>query len=414
MSKDLRHFVRVWLTVSVLFVAIAFVFDALIDPYLVLDTPRIPYINARKPSVASEEKLMKAYDVTRERPNTLLLGSSSVDLGLDARSSAWPTTDRPVYNLGLGDGSPYVAYRFLQHVMSNHPPSLVVMGLELEYFLAASGNRRLESETELRLNIASDGTPNRNRPWRRVHDIAEATLSLDALTDSADTLIANILGRPSDLVAGNLVSTEPLRFVNSLPLVATTDLADSKRYRSRPIDPLVMQDLLGIISLCEEHGTKLILFISPSRADELEILDLAGLWREFEDWKRNLVQLTATYGRAAAGQEIPLWDFSGYDMYSAEPLPDEGVFLRWFEDSWHYRYVLGDLIIRRVLGVDRGSWGVQLTPQNIEAHLEDIRQQQRLYRSHQPEDARRVRDFYESMAAVRKRALEDVTRNGSL
>src|SRR4030088_1979445 len=107
MDNQARHFLRTWLLACMVLAALVVVFDTAMNPYLLFGAPRIAGFNARKPAVDTRERLMKAYDVLRAGPNTLLLGSSRVDLGLDAQDPAWPVQDRPVYNLGIVNGGPY-------------------------------------------------------------------------------------------------------------------------------------------------------------------------------------------------------------------------------------------------------------------------------------------------------------------
>jgi hypothetical protein len=411
METELRRFVRIWVAVSIVLLAAGALFDIVIDPYLVFGMPRIQTFNARKPAVDTQERLMKAYDVLRAKPNTLMLGSSRIDLGLDAKHPAWSPGDRPVYNLGFAAGSPYIAYRYLQHAMANHTPSLVVMGLEFEYFLAYPEDLGWRPESESRLAVTRDGAANSNRAWQRAQDIIEATLSLKALTDSMDTLAANFSGRSSDMVAGNWDWEFFRRItagVGSLPLLAHVDLYDSSWYQGKRRDPLVMKDLQAIIDLCASRRIRLILFISPSHADELEIMDLAGSWQEFESWKREVLQMTTQRPANDPYKRVPLWDFSGYDAYSTESAPVDGETLHWFWEPAHYTRALGDVIVRRILGAGGGDWGELLSPENIGAHLATIRRQQRLYRDQHAADARRVRDFYDSVADMRKRALAKI------
>ena len=91
---------------------------------------------------------------------------------------------------------------------------------------------------------------------------------------------------------------------------------------------------------------------------------------------------------------IELWDFYGYDAYSTEPVPAGGRALRWFIDPDHYTHVLGDIVLRRIFEGTDGSFGVRLTPENIEDHLKQVRGTQASYRTTQHADAERVRDIH--------------------
>src|SRR3981081_1181722 len=104
MDNQSKRFLRFWTLACIVLVAVVVAFDAAINPYLLFGVPRIAGFNARKPAVDTRERLMKAYDVLRAAPNTLLLGSSRVDLGLDAQDPAWQARGRPRSTLVLPNG----------------------------------------------------------------------------------------------------------------------------------------------------------------------------------------------------------------------------------------------------------------------------------------------------------------------
>lgn len=391
------RFLGTWLLTCLVFVMLATVFSAVVDPYSLLAIPRIDGFNARKPAVHTQIRLMKAYDVLRAAPAAVVLGSSRVEIGVDTRNSQPLLNSRPVYNLGLGGAGPYVAYRYLQHVSSRRSPDLVMLGLDFEYFLKLAeveGTAEPE-EFEAYLAITRHGKGNADRRWRH-------TVSLDALSDSAVTLITNIRDAPAwDLaVAGNhdfefvrnyFARTGSSQYFRWIDIVALRYYIDTKLRR----DPLVMKDVEAILTLCESQGTSVVLFINPLHADMLEMFDLAGLWPAFEDWKRDLVKLAATRATTDGASGIPLWDFSGYHSYATESVPTEGL-LRWFWDPSHFRPELGDLMLRRMLGADE-PFGVLLTPAVLEPHLAAIREQRQLYRKHATNDVRRLRDLYDAV-----------------
>ena len=391
----------------ILLVAVAAVFDAIMDPYLLFGTPRIAGFNARKPAVLTQDRLMKAYDVLRATPNTVILGSSMVGIGLDAQHPAWPAHDRPVYNLALVGSGPYASYRYLQHVMARRHVDLVVLALDFEFFLTGSDYAPVGPEFEARLAVTRDGSANAAQTWQHIRDVFESTLSLDALTDSAATLAGNLAGESTDLVAGNSPDTILRRFSTggSYPVLTLIDQLMIRRYRGKQTDPLVMTHVRTILDLCESHGTQVILLVNPVHADTLEILDLLGDWQAFEDWKRELLALSAKYPGTDGGSQIPLWDFSGYDSYSTETVLMGGHALHWFWDSKHYTRALGDAIVRRIFGTGDIHFGARLTPEILEPHLMAIREERRLYREQHPDDVRRVRELYDSVLGIPSRAM---------
>src|SRR5581483_3659999 len=135
MDTTARNFLRRWLITCVILCALVAGFNVAVNPYMILNVPRIKGFNARKPAIETHAHLMKAYDVSRAAPNAVLLGTSTVGLGLDALDPIWPAEYRPVYNLSIRGGGPYTSYRYLQHVVSQRHLGLVVMGLDFQFFL---------------------------------------------------------------------------------------------------------------------------------------------------------------------------------------------------------------------------------------------------------------------------------------
>lgn len=399
MDNQSHRFFRTWLCTFVGFVTVITVFNATMDPYLLFNTTRITGVNVRKSEhgVMWHEPLVKAYDVLRAEPNTLLLGSSTVGFGLDAQHSEWPEQNRPVYNLSFaGGGGPYMAYRNLQHVMSKRHPTLVVLGLDFEFFLTGKAYLQLGPEFESRLAVTRNGNINVRQARQHIRDLLQATLSMDALADSIETLVGNANGTLQDFNAGNAPSIVMQRITAAWgenPIVVQ-DLRQIRRYHGQRKNELIMPYVQAIIDLCEAHNTSVVLLINPVHADMLDILDLLGFWQEFEDWKRELVALTAQYRGTDGRSRIPLWDFTGYNSYSTELVPEQGHGMKWW-DTNHYTHALGDVIVRQIFGADV-HFGVLLSGENIESHLGTIREQQYLYRARRPAGVQRLRYLYGS------------------
>jgi hypothetical protein len=365
------------------------------DPYLVFGMPKVAGLNARKSAVMTQLPLMKAYDVRRAAPRTVIVGNSRVQAGLEARDPEWPAADRPVYNLGLGAGSPYVSYRYLQLVMAQHHLSLVVLGLDFEYFMTMEESDRLvRQKFESHLSVSREGTPRADWAWQHARDVLQASVSLDAVVDSGATLAGNLTGQALTFTSGDLIWSN-YAVGGTYPLVASVDMQTIRNWRGKSRNPLALADLRAILALCESRGTRLVVFMDPVHADELEILDALGYWQEFERWKRDVVALVAQYQGAAGRDRIQLRDFTGYDAYSSEALLPGRHVMRWYLEPRHYTKALGNQIVRRIVGGGDPNFGTLLEQANLERHLADIREQQRLYRAQHTLDVQRVRDLYD-------------------
>ena len=395
MESQALLFVRKWLSVVVTLAALIVTFNIVMDPYLFFGMPRISGFNARKPAVDIRQRMMKAYDVLRAEPRTLILGSSRPAVGIDATSTAWPEADRPVYNLTFGSGSPYMAYRYLQHVSSAHRLSMVVVGLDFEYFLAGLHPENLDFEPFMRVQPDGSASPVRRQ---YIRDFVQSTLTFHSLKDSAATLAGSLRNASSDVVAGNWHWYQELIVLSMLGAYdefAVADLQIAPNFRGRQRDPRAFDAVRRLLDLCRTSGTRVVLFINPSHAHGLEIQDLSGQWSAFEQWVRDLVALASQYSNGASGNAVPLWDFTGYTPYTTEvPLPDTRV-AKWFIDPDHYSLALGEIIVRRMFGDSDEPFGVLLTPANIEPHLAEIRAQRAQYRAQHPAEVRRVRELYD-------------------
>lgn len=402
-------FFRTWTMAFIGSVAVVALFNAVTDPYLLLDMPRFQGFNARKPAADTKQRLMKVYDVFRTRPKTLILGSSRAALGMDARSTAWAEQNRPVYNLAFGEGSPYMAYRYLQHVLSRQGVSTVVLGLEFEYFLR---NFHIQDhEFESHLLVAPDGSP-RESAWGQLRDVSHGLTGLNSLSDSIDTMTQNWLRDSSDMRSGNwywsaMSGTQSAWGARAQFTVS--DILVAPLYGGYQLDASAFDAVDAFLDLCESHHIRVIIFISPSHADQLEIINLAGEWPVFEQWMRNLTALVSRHAHVENHEDwAVLWDFTGYYSYTDETLLGHQWKLKWFVDPDHYSKELGDLIIRRLLHADESQFGEVLTSKNIESHVRTLGRQRQLYLQEQPADALRIRELYELATVGNFRPVHDI------
>lgn len=111
--------------------------------------------------------------------------------------------------------------------------------------------------------------------------------------------------------------------------------------------------LAHIRDLCTEKGVNFLVLCAPVYADYLDYYD----WDQVADFYTRLAEVT------------PYWDFS-YSSVSFEP--------RYFYDETHFRNCVGEMALARVFGDDSiyipEDFGVYVTQDNVQAHLEDMAQ----------------------------------------
>lgn len=89
-------------------------------------------LNADKPAAADWPRLTKAYLVDAVRPTTIILGSSSTDVGMNPDSASFPATAKPVFNLAIDGANPGTLLRYMQHAYARNTPNLILLGISFD------------------------------------------------------------------------------------------------------------------------------------------------------------------------------------------------------------------------------------------------------------------------------------------
>ena len=109
--------------------------NAFMDPFGLLHDRVIHGVNHFKTRTEGGfNRMAKAHQIRRYRPDVLLLGTSRVDWAMDPNHPALQALSTNVFNAGLAGATIYEVYRYLQHAHAIHPLQQVVIGLDVEMF----------------------------------------------------------------------------------------------------------------------------------------------------------------------------------------------------------------------------------------------------------------------------------------
>jgi hypothetical protein len=388
-------------------------FNYAVDPYVLFNVNRVTGFNNVKPSVATRERMMKAYQAGRASARTIVIGSSRPDLGIDPATAAWPASAQPVYNLSLVGSGSSEGLKYLRHYLAMHPgqaPQTLVIGLDFEAFLYVPGRTAGRSakapvmtEVEERLAVDAAGNPNPHRAMRVLKDQALGLLSLDAMFDSIRTISGSRTASVANLEPNGHLSEAGLRdsaHADGFSLLFTQKNLDTVKQYGKP--HRVLSDTPGgairefaaireLLALARENKIDIVLVIQPAHISRLELLDRMGYWGEYERWKRELATLAF---QAGASAKVALWDFGGYERQAREPVPARGSGapdMQWFWDPVHYTSKLGDAMVARIFGDGKDEgFGVRLTPENVDAQIARVRQDREAVRALMPEEMARL------------------------
>lgn len=366
------------------------------DPFRVFGVHRYAGFNDRKPFVLGFDRMAKPYEVLRVQPRTVLLGSSTAHSGFHEAGSWDMAFPRPFYNYALLGSNSREAYLTLQQTLRESPAELVVMVVDFyAYNTHYVENERFRAD---RLVAAT----RQQWPGFLGSDLAAFTLGTDAVGLSWTTFVESIGAKkdaqPSapwwqdrrwgaifrDMEHSYLARWTPpplYRYAFASELPGSDRLADFE----------------NALRLSSEKGVRLLVLCPPIHARFQEAIAAAGVWSEYEQWKRELVsRVRAEQARPAGSGSIEFWDFSLFNELTTEGLPaDGGTPMKYWYDSAHFTLEFGQRVLGEMLGASAAEsprLGVRLDQVELETHLAAIRTGLENFRAANPDVVADVRD----------------------
>lgn len=132
----------------------------------------------------------------------------------------------------------------------------------------------------------------------------------------------------------------------------------------------------SLVALCR-NGTRLRVYINPTHALTLDSLYWNGKWPAMEAWQAALV--AATGRLRAAGCDLRLFDFSGFNSVTTEALPNtrQPAQMDNYWEASHYRARVGRLVLARLFDIAHAAlpedFGVELDHATLGGHLATLR-----------------------------------------
>jgi hypothetical protein len=312
-------------------------------------------------------------------------------MALDPLHPHWKNT--VAYNLALTSSSIYEQWRYLQHAQAITPLREVVIGLDFFMFNNLTG----KSFKEARLAVDPTGRPRSGLTHYDAGDLMAALLSGTALGSSLITLDAQGKAAEEDAIRheevvakgghwGLFTEMERKMFQEYAAQVDGTGEEQSGNFAR-------IDHYRNIIRFSHANNIRLHLFISPSHARMWELWRIVGKAELRDNWKRVLVSINEEEAILASRMPFPLWDFSGYNSITTEAVPGadevrEKMFGYW--EGSHYTKEVGNYVLSRLFSVNDNirtvpsDFGVLLSGSQIEAHLEQEKQDGEHYREKYP------------------------------
>lgn len=381
------RFTFVWLLTVVCSLGSVAIGNWLVNPYGLYASPTVAGFNQLKTGRSDRDRLVKAAAIIQQKPQHLIIGSSRTRQGIDPDNPLMPPYG---YNASLNGITIYELRRYVEHAIANQS-DLTHVTIGLDFFMfngydAESANNQAANGASVQPNIQLEGATESQpiaqsgfadyrlgRSHLSPQDVLETTLSTDALVESYRTLkISHQSPNASPHQPDHGFSPHSKLDDGNTEWRFEKDLQYYFAHHSQYVlSAESLDNFAQIVELCQDLEITLTVFISPSHAVQWEAIAATGQWETFEQWKRAVVAIT------------PVWDFSGYNDITTEPM---APIMANYADNSHYSKRVGDQVIARLFPASQAQadtqsdgFGVQLTPENVEAHLQEIRQAQAVW-----------------------------------
>lgn len=361
----------------------------IVDPYMLFQSKRIVGFNDKKPTVANRSTLYKPYNIETIHPQTIIVGNSRPEMGINPESACWPTENGTVYSLTFPGLSFYGQIRALFHAVAAGQIEHIVLGVDFTDFLHKK--RKANSAVWPKGNSAfyqrllvNEQFQNNQSYWlSKTKDFSTALFSLDAINDGLTTLISQSPNSISRTLLGFNPAKdyqEIIRYEGAWVLFAQKKKELENRFNITGLSiydkeqwSTELEAIKRAIQLAIDKKIRLTIFINPYHYTYLETINNAGYWPEFERFKSSLIDTVKEYGNG----KVDLWDFAIYSNYTVSSVPKKETkkqSFHWFWEPAHYKAELGELMLADIFGnqcvVDKiEPVGVNLNEVNIETHL---------------------------------------------
>lgn len=385
-------------------------FNSTIDPYQLLGTAQVHGLNAKKTEIFYMLGVTKSYQFYTSDASSLILGSSRGGRAIDPTH---PTLDgQHYYNFATPGSFPRLDYLKLKSAVETREIKRVIYCVDFFTF----------NEFYVMPTSVTDSFANRmslDGPfWASPAFVQQALLDYGAnfwayysIRDSIQTL------RKQDAAESGKISYTTLNndglwnlsfAKNRRQLEAFIGMEDTyirdtwftKRWpyfslnQSEVAINQSFDDFSALLSLAHDHQVELTLVILPVHARLLENIYYAGLWENFEYWKKQMVAVNTDIASAGGFSPFMLWDFNGYyPPIATEPVSDNvnAAPLKWVYDSAHAHINTGNRILDIISANAEPDFGGKIDATNIDSWLETQRNLREAFQTANPQTVKSIK-----------------------
>jgi len=324
-----------------------------VAPFKILSNER----NLHKPKLINIDRLIKPYEVWKNKPRTVFLGTSRIHQAI-VPSRLESTRYAPAYNASIPASSLQLNASHLRNYIALDP-SLKYVFVELFFYNFIE--RHPEEGPANILDI--------------LRDAASLFVSGDTLWASVQTLHYNLktnLPCPEIQPGGYINYNDPRRNLyaksnfDAFPLARGIWKFHAGHFHSGDHFSLQESAFAAVdemVKLCKQHGVELVFILTPSTAhDDYYINEFKGMGL-VEEW---LTRVSI----AAEAYMIPLPREVVHEPVTSRML--------YWNDPYHFSFEVGGMIERAIEGIKSGQassyTAIRMTPDSVARHMQQRRE----------------------------------------
>lgn len=356
-----QYTVRAALT-TLLVAILVMAFNFIVDPYGITGAARIAGVNQYKADINDYARQYKKYQPLQVRYDTLILGNSRAEMGIDPQHACFDQAGMSVYNVAMPGAGVRMQLNYALNLIYEQPVKTVFFSVDFIDFIGTEVQHvqrtpLLEQATG-ELKYLPSGERNSGYLLIRAKDYARAMFSLDALSSSVKTLLQQGGNVPDRTLAGFNPANdlgEIVRVEGARALYDQKMQNLQRKYAQRwyLFDEAgnphpAFKDIEAFLTVANQRDIDVFFFTHPFHASYWDLMRNSGLMSAHEQWMEAMVALAQKQSPPSKG----FWNFSDDMAYSEEAFPEAGGrsdALQWFWEPAHYRSELGDKMVASML-----------------------------------------------------------------
>jgi|GEM_PF-3661013 len=356
-----KKWIKVFVALSFLGVVFVGGVNFVVDPYGYNNLVLIEKINKNKNSNTSMTTRYKSNILTNGNFNVIMLGTSRI--GVMDPSIVKNYLNLETFNLEYPGSNAEIHNKFFKYANHFNEVKYLIYGID---FMAFNENRIIKNDFKEFYDLQ-----NKLENFEKISNY-ELYFNLNTFVATTKLVIKNIFGLqkivPTYLVTNGMrdyknyiedLKNKKLKLDNNIELSIKSYFKRDGIYKNYTLSSDYVNDFKNTLEYCKANNIKVFVYIPPMYSDHYDAIAKAGYFEQYELFQKELVGITNYI------------DFTGHNTISKNKNN--------YWDSSHLRKEITSVIMAKIFNDESvdipKDFGILVTKQNINQHLENLREQ---------------------------------------